>query len=101
MNNIRNDKQKQKQINDMVSVVKFCSLLFSGVVFFEYYFKKDSGIYGFNYLFSMNIIILYTLILSMIYLLWSFSTNKKFENEKYIDFIQNIENFVFILIFWG
>ena len=32
MNNIRNDKQKQKQINDMVSVVKFCSLLFSALV---------------------------------------------------------------------
>ena len=99
MSKIYNDKQKQ--INDIVSVVKLCSLLFSGAVFFRYYFKGDSGEYGFNYLFSINIIILYILLLSVIYLIWSFSTIKKFNNEKYINLIQNIENFVFILIFFG
>jgi diguanylate cyclase (GGDEF)-like protein len=92
---------KQKQINDIVSVVKLCSLLFSGFVFFKYYFKGDGGEYGFNYLFSINLIILYTLILSMIYLMWSLSTIKRFDNEKHINIIQNIENIAFILIFFG
>ena len=99
MNKIGNDKQKQ--VNDIVSVVKLCSLLFSGFVFFKYYFKGDSGEYGFNYLFSMNLIILYTLILSMIYLMWSLSTIKRFDNDKNISIIQNIENLAFILIFFG
>jgi diguanylate cyclase (GGDEF)-like protein len=99
MNKIGNDKQKQ--INDIVSVVKLCSLLFSGFVFFKYYFKGNSGEYGFNYLFSINLIILYTLILSMIYLMWSLSTIKRFDNEKHINIIQNIENVAFILVFLG
>jgi len=99
MNIIRNDKQKQ--INDIVSVVKLCSLLFSGIVFFKYYFKGDGGEYGFNYLFSMNLIILYTLLLSMIYLMWSLSTIKRFKNEKHINLVQNIENVAFIMIFFG
>ncbi|MBP1745138.1 MAG: diguanylate cyclase protein [Firmicutes bacterium] len=99
MSKICNDKQKQ--INDIVSVVKLCSLLFSGIVFFKYNFKGDGGEYGFNYLFSINLIILYTLLLSMIYLMWSFSTVKKFDNEKYINLIRNVENFLFILIFIG
>jgi len=92
---------KQKQINDIVSVVKLCSLLFSGVVFFKFYFRGYSGQYGFNYLFSINLIILYTLILSLIYLVWSFSTIKKFRNIKFFNIIQDIENFVFILIFFA
>jgi diguanylate cyclase (GGDEF)-like protein len=99
MSRICNDKQKQ--INDIVSVVKLCSLLFSGTVVFKYYFKNDGGEYGFNYLFSINLIILYTLLLSMIYLIWSFATFKKFDNEKYINIIRNVENFIFILIFIG
>jgi diguanylate cyclase (GGDEF)-like protein len=99
MNKIGNDKQKQ--INDIVSVVKLCSLLFSGFVFFKYYFKGNNGEYGFNYLFSMNLIILYTLILSMIYLMWSLSTIKRFDSEKHINIIQNIENIAFILVFLG
>jgi diguanylate cyclase (GGDEF)-like protein len=99
MNKIGNDKQKQ--INDIVSVVKLCSLLFSGFVFFKYYFKGNSGEYGFNYLFSINLIILYTLILSMIYLMWSLSTIKRFDSEKHINIIQNIENIAFILVFLG
>lgn len=65
MNKIGNNKQEQ--INDIVSVVKLCSLLFSGAVFFEHYSKGGIGIYGFDYLFSMNFIIFFTLILSMIY----------------------------------
>jgi len=97
MSKIGNDKQKQ--INDIVSVVKLCSLLFSGIVFFKYYFKGDGGEYGFNYLFSMNLIILYTLLLSMIYLIWSLSTIKRFNDEKHIKIIQNVENIAFIIIF--
>lgn len=99
MRKIGNDKQKQ--INDIVSVVKLCSLLFSGVVFFKFYFRGYSVQYGFNYLFSINLIILYTLILSLIYLVWSFSTIKKFRNIKFFNIIQNIENFIFILIFFA
>lgn len=99
MSKIRSNKQKQ--INDIVSVVKLCSLLFSGFVFFKYYFKGSSGEYGFNYLFSINLIIVYTLLLSLIYLMWSFTTIKKFENYRHINVIQNFENFVFILIFIG
>ncbi len=99
MSKIRSNKQKQ--INDIVSVVKLCSLLFSGFVFFKYYFKGSSGEYGFNYLFSINLIVILTLLLSVIYLMWSFTTIKKFQDHRYINIIQNFENFVFILIFIG
>lgn len=96
MSKICNDKQKQ--INDIVSVVKICSLLFSGVVFFKY-FNGESEDYGFNYLFTMNHIIIYTLLLSVIYLAWHFSTIKNFEEGRHIKIIQNVENLVFLLIF--
>jgi diguanylate cyclase (GGDEF)-like protein len=95
------DNDKQKQINDIVSVVKICSLLFCGVVLFKFYFNANEGQYGFNYIFSINLVILYPLILAMIYLMWSFSTINKFKNLKYINLIQNIENFAFILIFFA
>ena len=37
MGNLENDKQKK--IQEIVSIVKLASLLFSGIVFLRYFFK--------------------------------------------------------------
>lgn len=92
---------KRDKINEIVSIVKLCSLLFSGIVFFMYYFNADSGKYGFNYLFSINLIFFYTLLLSLIYLLWHFSSIKSLRNHKFLNIVHIIENYIFVLIFIG
>jgi diguanylate cyclase (GGDEF)-like protein len=98
MNEIENSKRKQ--INDIVSAVKLSSLLFSGIVFFRYYqINFNIGIRSFNYVVYFNFIVSGILILSLIYFIWAFSTIKRFKDSKYINTIQIIENFVFVLIF--
>ena len=39
MNKIENNKRKQ--INDIVSVVKLSSLMFTAIIFFQYFFKNN------------------------------------------------------------
>ncbi|PRR80865.1 bifunctional diguanylate cyclase/phosphohydrolase [Clostridium vincentii] len=92
---------KRKQTNDIVSVVKLMSLLFSGMIFFNfiadfYKLTVDNS----NYIIIMNVFIVPVFVLALIYALWAFSTTKKVP-EKYIALIQLAENFLFILIFFG
>ena len=99
MNNIEDNKRKQ--INDMVSVVKLISLLFSGIVFLKcYQIHNDIDVYYLNNSLALNIILIAILILSLIYFIWAISTNKKFNSIKYIKYIQITENFLFIIIFF-
>ena len=91
---------KRKQINDIVSVVKLISLLFSGMGFFNFIFNyykitMDNS----NYQITLNITIVPVFVLALVYALWAFSTTKKFP-EKYITRIQLVENFLFILLFF-
>jgi len=90
---------KQNQINDIVSVVKLISLLLSGFIFLKFYLRSNESSLNFNYSFSIDLIAVYTIILSLIYAVWSYSTIKKIRNEKCKDIIRIIENIVFIFIF--
>lgn len=90
---------KRNQINDIVSVVKLCSLLFAGMGIFKFilnYFNITLN--NFNYTLAIEFVIVSIFILVLIYSIWTFSTTKKF-NKKYISKIQTIENYIFVLIF--
>ncbi|GLC30511.1 bifunctional diguanylate cyclase/phosphohydrolase [Clostridium omnivorum] len=91
---------ERKQINDIVSVVKLCSLLFSGMGIFKYvlnYYKITGD--NSNDTLAMDVIIVAVLVLTLIYFIWTFSTTKKF-NEKNITRIQIAESYLFVLIFF-
>jgi diguanylate cyclase (GGDEF)-like protein len=90
---------KTKQINDILSVVKLSSLLFSGMGFWEYFLNTKKIIIEPNNAFYMEIIILGILILTLIYCTWAFSTINKF-SIKNIHYIQIAENFIIVLIFF-
>ncbi|MEW9094330.1 MAG: diguanylate cyclase [Clostridiaceae bacterium] len=94
MNNI--DDNKRNQINDIVSVVKLSSLLFSAIGIFKCFFSSSSKVV--DNMIAKYLIVIAILILSSIYGIWAFSTTKKV-SSKYIKVIQVIENCVFIIIF--
>jgi len=91
---------KHKRIYGILSLVKLSSLLFSGIVFLKSYFYDSSRILisTQNYYSFLSIIIV-ILLLSLIYIIWTFSTVKEvnLKKNKYVLFIENI---TFILIFF-
>lgn len=97
MNVIKNDKRKQ--INDMVSVVKLASLMFTGIIFFQYFFDNEvSNILISDKQSASMLILIAGLMFLFIYLLWAFTSNKRVERKSYKYEIL-IENIVFIIIF--
>jgi diguanylate cyclase (GGDEF)-like protein len=91
---------KKKQINDIVSVVKLMSLLFSAMVFFNFMTNYyELAVDNLDYIIMMNLVIVPVFVLVLVYALWAFSTIKKFP-ERYVARIHLVENFVFILIFF-
>ncbi len=96
---IKIDGIKRKQINDIVSVVKLSSLLFSGMAFYKVIFNHyKMTADNFNYRLTIDAIIVVIFILALIYFIWAFSTTNKFD-EKHINIIKSAENFMFILLF--
>ncbi|MBU3112997.1 bifunctional diguanylate cyclase/phosphohydrolase [Clostridium lacusfryxellense] len=99
MGNLENDKQKK--IQEIVSIIKLASLLFSGIIFLRYFFngndlmKATEETYYNPFLYFSVILVL---ILVLIYFIWSFSTIKKIKC-KYINNIQLMENALFVLLF--
>lgn len=93
------ESNKRKQINEIVSVVKLSSLMFTAIILFQYFFNGNisrmENIYK-NYNLSAGGIITFLLIL--IYYIWSFSFNKKL-SKKNMKYAQVIENTFFIIIF--
>ena len=89
-----------KEINDMVSIVKLASLLFTGIIFFQYFFdeKKINGSAAYAQSASTGIMIA-VLILLFIYILWSFPSIKRM-NKKSYEYIMFVENLFFIAIFF-
>jgi diguanylate cyclase (GGDEF)-like protein len=91
---------KKKRIGDMLSVVKLCSLLFAGAVIFQHMFNF---IYNINSTkrgyFYASIVTISILILSLIYLIWVFSTIRK-SKSKYYKQLNLIESIVFIVLFF-
>lgn len=94
----KNEVDNRKQIDDIVSVVKLCSMLFAGMSFFEYIVSNNKDMNYNNNLFPIYVIITGVLILSFIYCIWEFSAVKKL-HYKYKQRIQLIEAIIIIIIF--
>lgn len=90
---------KNKQINDIVSIVKLAAVLFVLIIIFKHFFKQNeyfgSPAY-INYGVLSTIIVVSALIL--IYIFWIFSLKRRdsIEDNKVIIYFENI---VFIVIF--
>jgi diguanylate cyclase (GGDEF)-like protein len=95
------EANKSKQINDILSVVKLSSLLFSGMGLFKFIststnlFSNSSD----NMMLYMYMITIALLILFLIYCMWAFSTANRVRTE-HVPYIQTAENLVFIVIFF-
>ncbi|MBY0754309.1 diguanylate cyclase [Clostridium sardiniense] len=92
------ESNKYKQINDIVAIVKLASLLFTGMILLQCFFKENKfretiyteySVIGAGFL---------TFLLLFIYILWSFSTSYKMINRR-LNVIQIFETVIFILIF--
>lgn len=96
---IKTEPNKSKQINDILSVVKLSSLLFSGMIFWEYFLNINKIIPEPKNTYYMEIIISSVLILTLIYFTWAFSAINKFSNKN-IQYVQTAENLIIVLIFF-
>lgn len=89
-----------KEINDIVSVVKLASLMFTGVIFFQYFFNTDQISESVVYRQSASMgITIAGLILLFIYFLWSFSSTKRVDKKNY-KYIMFGESLFFVAIFF-
>ncbi|EJO5346326.1 PAS domain S-box protein [Clostridium botulinum] len=90
------NKSREMDIYNITCIVKLVSLLFSSIILCNYFPKKDYMNQNISY--SALFTVLLSLIMSGIYLVWSFFAIKtrRFKN---ILFMQRIENAFFILIF--
>lgn len=97
MNKVQNIKSKK--INEIVAIVKLASLLFCGIIIFQYYSSKSNQFMHFhkNY-YYMFMTLSATLILILIYTLWNISSRKESIFKKYV-FMQQVENIYFIILF--
>jgi diguanylate cyclase (GGDEF)-like protein len=93
------ETNKQKQINDILSVVKLSSLLFSGMGFFKFIYSHNIVNDSMNNVVPIYMISTAILILSLVYCMWAFSTIKRLKT-KHINYFQIAETFVFIIIFF-
>jgi diguanylate cyclase (GGDEF)-like protein len=88
-----------KQINDILSVVKLSSLLFSGMGFFEYYYNSKKDILEPSNSFYIGLPLVAIFVLTLIYCIWAFSTIKKVSCNS-LHLIQLVENFIIVIIFF-
>jgi diguanylate cyclase (GGDEF)-like protein len=97
MNKIENDKNKK--INDIVSVVKVSSLLFLGIILFRYFSNNSIMLQKSYNIYSSFFVSIAVLIFLFIYIVWIFFAINKI-SVRYIRFAQLFENFLFILLFF-
>lgn len=91
---------KSKQINDIVSIVKLASLLFSGMGMYSFIFNYYKiSVDDSNHTLAIGVIIVAILVLLFVYFIWAFSTTKKFD-ERHVIRIQLVENYFFVLLFF-
>ncbi|GAA0084357.1 diguanylate cyclase [Clostridium sp. CTA-7] len=99
MKSVKNNRLKQ--INDMVSIVKLAALMFTGIIFFEYFFDENKLYSDVVYTqYSSMTVFIAGLILLFIYFIWSVSSNNKFNKKNYKYKIW-IENIAFTIIFFA
>ncbi|OSA89393.1 UNVERIFIED_ORG: diguanylate cyclase [Clostridium botulinum] len=90
---------KQKQINDIVSVVKLSSLLFVGIILCKQFIENNSSaIWEINNYYKYVFLCTPLMALILIYLLWTFSNGNKIKN-KYGKVLNKIETMMFVIIF--
>ncbi|MBE6054455.1 MAG: diguanylate cyclase [Clostridium sartagoforme] len=98
MNRIKTNRLKE--INDIVTIVKLASLLFTSIIFFQYLLKGEEVLNNWVYrqlmLIAVGGILLFLL---AIYLLWAISLEEKINKDRYRKIIF-LENLVFIAIFF-
>ncbi len=97
MMDVNNDKQKQ--INDIVSIVKLASLLFVGVILCKSLFSTDNTIMNIKIdYYNISIVFIPVFILILIYFMWSFSMATKIKKQ-HEGLVNNIETIFFIVLF--
>ena len=96
MNKIKNNRSKE--INDMVSIVKFTSLLFTAIIIFQYLLNGNEEIV-FQQIKVLAIVGI-VLFLLAIYLLWALSLGERINKNKYKKVIF-IESLFFIAFFFS
>lgn len=91
---------KHKRIYEILSIVKLSSLLFSGIVFLKSYFeKRDFVLMNLRSYYSSLSIIISIMLLSLIYIIWTFSTVEK-NYWKHKNCIEILEVILFVIIFF-
>lgn len=94
------ENNKRDQINNIVSVVKLSSLLFSAIAIFKCFFSGNNKMLDYkNNMTGIYIISATILIFSFIYCVWAFFITNKLR-KKYIKNIYFIENIMLILLFF-
>lgn len=88
------NQSREKNIYSITCIVKLVSLLFSSIILYNYFPQNTNEDIPYSALFT----ILVSLIITVIYLIWSFFAIKT-RMFKNILLIQRIENIFFLLIF--
>lgn len=96
---IKLENDKQKKMHEILSAMKICSLLFSGIIIFKYIFNDTNIIRNtqYNY-YSIASICIAILILLLVYVIWVSLTLKSY-NINTIERFQIAEIIIFIVIF--
>lgn len=91
-------KSRIKQIDDMASIVKLASLMFTAIIFFQYFFNEEGMLLdSFNSISIFMPIVIGCLILTIIYIIWSFQVQEN-TNKPVLKYKILIENILFIVI---
>ncbi|XZJ29768.1 hypothetical protein ACSXDE_04270 [Clostridium perfringens] len=88
---------KKKKVDEILSIVKVSSLLFSAMAFLQYTFNLTKYNNKFLAYYSILSILISIFLLSTIYILWSLASLNKYKDH--INKIQLIEIILFMIIF--
>ena len=89
---------KQKQINNMVSIVKLASLLFIGMIVYHYEFINNYACGdSFQVFIRVSRVIFFILVIISLYSMWTFIYIDKVR-RKIGNYIDHLEGFVFVFI---
>lgn len=88
---------KKKKVDEILSIVKISSLLFSAIAFLQYTFNLTKHNDNFLADYSILSILISIFLLSTIYMLWSLASLSKYKD--YLNEIQWIEIILFMIIF--
>ncbi|MPQ44903.1 bifunctional diguanylate cyclase/phosphohydrolase [Clostridium tarantellae] len=90
------ERNKTTKVNEILSIVKLASVLFSAIAFLQFIFNENINNIPIHFSGILTMFVIVSIIL-LIYLVWSFSTYNKFEKyKKYINFFETI---IFLAIF--